>query len=94
MFGPGCSGETYAAQVVCLTGLVLTFAIFGRAILSWFNMDASSPIIQVLSSITDPIVEPIRRIMPRMGMFDLSPMIAIIVVQIVSSSLAAFLDGG
>jgi YggT family protein len=94
MFGPGCSGETYPAQVVCLTGVVLTFAIFGRAILSWFNMDPNSPIIQILTSITDPIVEPIRRIMPRVGMFDLSPMIAIIVVQIVASALAQFLDGG
>jgi YggT family protein len=92
MFGPGCSGETAAAQVVCLFVTVLTIAIFVRAIMSWFNLDPYNPLVQLLGQITDPIIEPIRRIMPRLGMIDLSPLVAIIVLRIVGGILAEFLD--
>lgn len=85
-----CIGESVAAQVVCLTALVLTVAIFLRAIMSWFNLDPRSPFIQILAQLTDPIIEPIRRIMPRLGMFDLSPMIAIILIRFVSWRLMEF----
>lgn len=39
-------------------------------------MDPSNPIVGVISEITEPILAPIRSILPRMGMIDLSPMIA------------------
>jgi YggT family protein len=89
--GGGCVGETPASQVICLLALVLTIAIFARAILSWFQMDPRSPLIQVLDSVTEPILEPIRRIMPRLGMIDLSPLIAILLLQFVSNGLQQFL---
>ena len=92
MFGPSCSGETAAAQVVCLFGTILTIAIIARALLSWFSPDPRSPLMQALSTVTDPILEPIRRMMPRMGI-DLSPLIAIVLLQIVSATLSQFLDG-
>jgi YggT family protein len=91
LFGSNCVGTSVASQVVCLIALVLTIAIFARAILSWFNMDPRSPLIQILDSITEPILEPIRRIMPRLGMIDLSPLIAILLLQFVSAGLQQFL---
>ncbi len=91
MFGGNCIGATAASQVVCLVFTLLTIAIFARAILSWFNMDPSSPIIQVLNTVTEPILDPIRRIMPRLGMIDLSPLVAILLLQFVSSGLQGFL---
>jgi YggT family protein len=91
MFGIGnCIGDSTASQVVCLLFTVLTISIFARAILSWFNMDPRSPIIQALDSVTEPILEPIRRIMPRLGMIDLSPLVAIILLQFVSGGLQQF----
>ncbi len=91
LFGANCIGETAASQVVCLVFTVLTIAIFARAILSWFNMDPRSPLLQMLNSITEPILDPIRRIMPRLGMIDLSPLVAILLLQFVSSALQRFL---
>jgi YggT family protein len=54
-------------------------------------MDARNPLIEILSQITDPIVDPIRRIMPRLGMIDLSPLVAILLLQFVSAGLQQFL---
>lgn len=90
VFGPTCIGSTLASQVVCLLSYVLIVAIIIRALLSWFNMDPRSPLIQALNSITEPILEPIRRIMPRLGMIDLSPFIAIILLQVLSTGLQQF----
>ncbi|MCC6418449.1 MAG: YggT family protein [Gemmataceae bacterium] len=63
---------------------VLTWAVVARSLLSWFPIDQSSPLYQILFRVTEPIIEPIRRVMPNTGMMDLSPMAAIIVLIIMS----------
>lgn len=50
--------------------------IFIRIIFSWSGFDPANPIYGVIHEITEPILQPIRNFIPRMGMFDLSPMIA------------------
>ena len=59
-------------------------AILARAVLSWFVRDPCNPIMQGLNAITDPILQPLRQIMPRMGMIDLAPLVAIIVLSIIA----------
>jgi YggT family protein len=77
------------AYFVWLIFQILTFAIFFRVILSWFMMSPSSTggflvtIHNVLFQITEPILAPLRRIIPTIGMFDLSPIVAIIVLQVI-----------
>ena len=90
LFGATCTGESPASEVVCIFVTLLIVAIIARALLSWFNMDPRSPLIQALNSITEPILEPIRRIMPRLGMIDLSPLVAILLLQVVSAGLQQF----
>lgn len=85
-----CIGESAASEVVCIFFSILTIAIFLRAILSWFNLDPSSPLIQAVDAVTSPILEPIRRIIPRIGMLDLSPLVAILLLQFVSRGLQEF----
>lgn len=96
MFGGGCLPDgTVTSNTVCLVLSFLTLAIFIRAILSWFSVDRGSPIIQALDSITEPIIDPIRRIMPRIGMIDFSPLVAIILLQVISAGLQSLLiDSG
>jgi YggT family protein len=65
----------------------LAFAIFARAILSWFPIDRNGPIVQALNAITDPVLEPLRRIIPPLGMIDITPMVAMITLFIVASIL-------
>ena len=58
----------------------LYFAIFARIILSWIDPGGQLRINQVLYEITAPILGPIRRMMPNIGMFDFSPMVAIMLL--------------
>ena len=67
---------------------LLILAIFFRAILSWFIRDPNNPIVRVLDQITEPVLEPLRRIIPRMGMMDLSPLVAIILLSVIASMVA------
>jgi YggT family protein len=95
-FGGGCIADaTPTAQALCLVFNLLVIAVFIRVLLSWFNLDPSSPMIQALNAITEPILDPIRRIMPRIGMFDLSPIVALILLRFVSIALQQLLvDAG
>jgi YggT family protein len=61
---------------ITVAAYVLLAAVFIRIIFSWTNFDPENPIAQVIQQITEPIIAPIRSVMPRMGMFDLSPMAA------------------
>ena len=66
---------------------ILSWAIIIRVLLSWLPMagiriDPYKPVIRALFSITDPILDPIRKF-TTVGMVDLSPIIAIIGIQII-----------
>ncbi len=65
---------------------VLTFAIFIRVILSWFS-PRPNVLTVILGKITEPILAPLRRIIPRVGMFDLTPLVAIIILQVIAAFL-------
>ncbi len=93
MFGNGYAAETIGGQIVILFTSVLSLTIFIRSILSWFNLDRGSPIIQVLDAITEPIIQPIRSIMPRLGMMDFSPLVAILLLNVGGQFLAKIIDG-
>jgi YggT family protein len=86
---------TYLIQFVNILVNILLIAIVARALMSWFPMPSQdSPfflIRQMINQITDPIIEPIRRIMPSMGMLDLSPMVAMILLIVIRSILVAVL---
>ncbi len=68
---------------------VLQFAILGRVILSWIDPTGQYRVSQIIQEITEPVIGPIRKVLPRMGMLDLSPLIALLllnVLQVVVSS--------
>ena len=70
-------------------GMLLYIAIFARVLLSWFpQVSTTNPLVQFVFTITEPILGPIRRLLPRMGAFDLSPMIALILIYIIQSVLS------
>ena len=61
---------------------VLTIAIFLRIVLSWFSPGPTNILVNILYQVTEPILAPLRRIIPRVGMLDFSPMAAIILLQL------------
>ncbi len=70
-----------------LLAFTLYIAILGRVIISWINLPPSNPLVVVLHQLTEPILGPIRRMLPQMGMLDLSPMVALIIIIIVQRIL-------
>ena len=71
-------------------------AILARVIVSWLPIGPDSrfaPIVRFIYEITEPILAPIRRLLPSMGMFDLSPMIALIIIFLIQSLLIPYLRG-
>jgi len=63
-------------------------AIFIQALLSWIiPLSPGNRFAALLHDLTDPILLPIRRTLPPLGAFDLSPMVAIILVWVVGQLL-------
>jgi YggT family protein len=58
-------------------------AIFIRIIFSWTGFDPSNPSDSVIHEITEPILQPLRNFVPRLGMFDITPMIASFILFII-----------
>ena len=58
-----------------------------RALLSWFSLPPSHPLVTVLEDITEPILGPLRRIVPRIGMLDITPIVAIILMSFIQRVL-------
>lgn len=56
--------------------VALIIAIFIRVIASWINLDESVPFIRFLARLTDPFIVPCRRIIGRVGILDLSYLVA------------------
>ncbi len=78
----------FLRQFITLLFGVLQFAILIRVLLSWFpNLDRSNPLVQLLSSITDPILEPARRLIPPFGGLDISPILVLFALQLLESVL-------
>ena len=80
------------ARILHLLLEVYIFLVFGRIILSWFPMSPGSalgPVNRFLYSVTEPVLGPVRRILPpvRLGAvgLDLSPFIVLIGLQILNS---------
>ncbi|HET7461612.1 MAG TPA: YggT family protein [Longimicrobium sp.] len=70
---------------------LLELLIFARVILSWVvSPHSRHPAVQMIRNVTDVVLEPIRSVLPRTGMFDLSPMVAILLISLVQRLISGF----
>jgi len=69
---------------ISLLGAVLTILIFARVIISWMNPMGGGQLTAFIYQATEPILAPIRRIFPPAGGFDWSPMIALILLGLLT----------
>lgn len=63
--------------------LVLWLLVFGRIMISWFDPMGRSPVAAFLIQMTEPILGPVRRLLPQTGMFDFSSLLVLIVLGVV-----------
>ena len=71
-------------KLLILSVYLFMFAILIRIVLSWIAPGNYSPVTALLNDLTDPILRPFRRIVPTFGGFDISPLIALILLRVVS----------
>jgi YggT family protein len=77
----------FLGNFISILATVIMAAIIIRALLSWFMPGQSNPFGRVLTDVTEPVIGPVRRVLPPIGGLDLSPLLAIILVQVLSSLL-------
>ena len=70
----------------------LEVSIFATVLMSWISPEGKGSINEILRQITEPILGPIRKIVPPLGMFDFTPMIAIFILQIPVLFIIRFLE--
>ena len=78
------------ASAVDIILTVLYWLVLIRALISWVNPDPFNPIVQFLYRTTEPILEPLRRMLP-MGAIDFSPLIAFVGIIFLKKFLVATL---
>ncbi len=81
-----------ALTIIGITIQIYSFILLGRVLMSWVPMftnrplDPSNPIVKFLLDVTEPVLAPLRRYL-MIGMIDLSPLVALIGLQILGNAL-------
>jgi len=73
-------GAAFVATFLRFLVFALWLLILGRVLMSWIDPTGRTRIGAFLVSMTEPILAPVRRIMPQTGMFDFSPLIVMVVL--------------
>lgn len=71
----------------------LGIAVFLRAIISWFRLAPDNPIQVILVQITEPVLAPLRRVVPSLGMMDITPMVAMFLLYALAQIVPAAILG-
>lgn len=79
---------TAAVNLVLLSIHLFVFAIFVRVILSWVSQGGYNPAFAILHTLTEPVLRPLRRLVPPLGGLDISPVLAIILLLATTMILA------
>ncbi len=83
--------------IISLGFQLYEFLILIRVLLTWINTDPYNPVIrhpvvQILHRVTEPVLQPLRRVIPPIGgTVDISPVIALILLEILRRVLVSFL---
>ncbi len=71
----------FVANVIDIGLLIYMWIVIIRAVISWVSPDPYNPIVRFLYRVTEPVLQPVRRILPVGGIgIDFSPLIVIIVI--------------
>jgi len=81
---------TFLIQLIGAIQFILVLMVLVSVILSYF-MDPYHPVRRFLDSIVEPMLAPIRRIVPLVGMLDFSPLVLIVLIQLIGNLLTRLL---
>ena len=86
------------ANIVSWVIFIYQFLILVRVLLSWFNTDPrrspiDHPLVRLLNRVTDPVLRPLRRYIPPIsGTIDISPVVALLILEVVRQILVRILS--
>jgi YggT family protein len=78
-------------QVLLLIINVFEIILLLRVLISWFRVDPYNPLIRLLYDITEPVLAPIRAVLPSTGMMDFSPLVAFLLLFALRSAIRILL---
>ena len=81
------------AQLVNLLFTVYFFLIIGRTFMSWVQVNPYNPVVEWIYRLTEPVLAPIRNLLPSTGMVDWSPTVALFLLIILRQIVLSFLAG-
>ena len=85
------------ARLITIVFSIIQIILFARVIFSWIRVDPYhpfwGPIQRFVYEATEPVIAPVRRIMPRTGMFDFSILVVFFLASILESILLSLVAG-
>jgi YggT family protein len=69
-----------------------TIILLARVLLSWVQIDPNNQLVRIIYQLTEPLLAPIRRLLPQGGGMDFSPIVALIVLLVVEQIVVMFLS--
>uniref|UniRef100_A0A7V5XGG8 YggT family protein n=1 Tax=Thermodesulfobacterium geofontis TaxID=1295609 RepID=A0A7V5XGG8_9BACT len=74
-------------QLIDLLLTIYVWIIIARAIISWVNPSPYHPLVRFLYKVTEPVLAPVRKIIPPIGGIDISPVIVIFIIFVIKNLL-------
>ena len=84
----------FISLFVTILSWILKLAILGRVLMSWISVGPGNPLVPLLKliyAVTEPVLGPIRRALPKTGMFDFSPIVALLLLDLIPRWVIGFL---
>ncbi|HXG26514.1 MAG TPA: YggT family protein [Candidatus Binatia bacterium] len=75
-------GGAFVVNFIRFVLIALEILVLARVLLSWFDPGGRNAISQFVIQTSEPLLAPIRRVLPRTGMFDLSPLVVLLVIGV------------
>lgn len=69
------------AELMRMAFEIYSIILLVRVLITWVNPDPFNPIVQFLTKVTDPVLEPLRRVIPPLGPIDISPIVAFLILR-------------
>jgi YggT family protein len=78
----------FLSNFVQMLVFALWLLVLGRVLVSWVDPSGRNRVSQMLIQATEPLLAPIRRVLPRTGMVDFSPFVLMIILSVIVRTIA------
>mgnify|MGYP000017526959 CR=1 FL=1 len=80
------------ANFINLFVAAMNLLILARVLMSWVVRDPyENPVTKFIYEATEPVLEPVRRVLPKMGMIDLSPLVTLLLLNFLADLIKGYL---